>query len=54
MDDERRARLVAETLNGRPGIPGDVAATLHWLASPGAAHVTSQIIQVNGGAERGH
>ncbi|WP_330340607.1 SDR family NAD(P)-dependent oxidoreductase [Streptomyces sp. NBC_00557] len=54
MDEERRARLIAETLNGRPGIPGDVAATLHWLASPGAAHVTSQIIQVNGGAERGH
>jgi hypothetical protein len=24
-----------------------------WLASPAAGHVTAQIIQVNGGAERG-
>ncbi|MGW7526318.1 SDR family NAD(P)-dependent oxidoreductase [Streptomyces sp. NPDC054783] len=54
MDEARRARLIADTLTGRAGIPGDVAATLHWLASPGAAHVTSQVIQVNGGAERGH
>ncbi|WP_037863665.1 SDR family NAD(P)-dependent oxidoreductase [Streptomyces sp. NRRL S-340] len=53
MDEPRRAQLVAETSTGRPGTPGDVAATLHWLASPAAAHVTSQIIQVNGGAERG-
>ncbi|MFJ9561718.1 SDR family NAD(P)-dependent oxidoreductase [Streptomyces fuscichromogenes] len=51
---ERRERLVAETSTGRAGTPGDVAATLHWLASPAAGHVTSQIIQVNGGAERGH
>ncbi|MDF3149576.1 MULTISPECIES: SDR family oxidoreductase [unclassified Streptomyces] len=54
MDEERRERLVAETSTGRAGTPGDVAATLHWLASHGAGHVTSQIIQVNGGAERGH
>ncbi|GAA2429102.1 SDR family oxidoreductase [Streptomyces glaucus] len=54
MDEERRARLVAETSTGRAGRPGDVAATLHWLASPAAGHITSQIIQVNGGAERGH
>ncbi|AZQ34138.1 SDR family oxidoreductase [Streptomyces cyaneochromogenes] len=54
MDEERRERLVAETSTGRAGTPGDVAATLHWLASHGAGHITSQIIQVNGGAERGH
>ncbi|CAL9430325.1 SDR family NAD(P)-dependent oxidoreductase [Streptomyces griseomycini] len=54
MEEERRARLVAETSTGRAGAPGDVAATLHWLASHGAAHITSQIVQVNGGAERGH
>ncbi|KES04652.1 oxidoreductase [Streptomyces toyocaensis] len=53
-DEERRARLIAETSDKRPGTPGDVAATLHWLASPGAGHITSQIVQVNGGAERGH
>lgn len=54
MDEARRERLIAETSTGRPGTPGDVAATLHWLASPAAGHITSQIIQVNGGAERGH
>ncbi|WP_345665331.1 SDR family oxidoreductase [Streptomyces venetus] len=54
MDEERRARLVGETSTGRAGTPGDVAGTLHWLASPAAGHITSQIIQVNGGAERGH
>ncbi|MFI2422746.1 SDR family NAD(P)-dependent oxidoreductase [Streptomyces sp. NPDC018955] len=54
IDEELRTRLVGETLDGRAGTPGDVAATLHWLASPAAAHITSQIVQVNGGAERGH
>ncbi|MEU2288111.1 SDR family oxidoreductase [Streptomyces sp. NPDC013178] len=53
IEEARRERLVGETANGRAGTPGDVAATLHWLASPGAGHVTSQVVQVNGGAERG-
>ncbi|GKQ38081.1 3-oxoacyl-ACP reductase [Streptomyces sp. A012304] len=50
---ERRERLVRETANGRAGTPADIAETLHWLASPAAGHVTSQVVQVNGGAERG-
>ncbi|NGO11092.1 SDR family oxidoreductase [Streptomyces sp. HC44] len=54
MDEARRERLIAETSTGRAGTPGDIASTLHWLASPAAAHITAQIIQVNGGAERGH
>ncbi|CAL9417378.1 SDR family NAD(P)-dependent oxidoreductase [Streptomyces sp. enrichment culture] len=54
IDAARRERLIGETSTGRAGTPGDVAATLHWLASPGAGHITSQILQVNGGAERGH
>ncbi|MEU8171588.1 SDR family oxidoreductase [Microbispora hainanensis] len=53
MDDERRAMLVGQTCTGRAGSPQDVAETVHWLASPGGGHVTAQIIQVNGGAERG-
>ncbi|MFI6738974.1 SDR family NAD(P)-dependent oxidoreductase [Nonomuraea sp. NPDC050451] len=53
LDDERRATLVAQTHTGRAGTPRDIADTVHWLASPDAAHVTAQIIQVNGGAERG-
>ncbi|MEU6804127.1 SDR family NAD(P)-dependent oxidoreductase [Streptomyces neyagawaensis] len=54
IQEARRARLVAETSTGRAGTPADVADTLHWLASPGAGHITAQILQVNGGAERGH
>ncbi|MER6247497.1 SDR family NAD(P)-dependent oxidoreductase [Streptomyces griseorubiginosus] len=53
IDPARRERLVGDTLTGRAGTPGDVAATLHWLASVGAGHVSSQVVQVNGGAERG-
>ncbi|MET7682237.1 SDR family oxidoreductase [Streptomyces sp. NPDC005423] len=54
IDPARRERMIRDTSTGRAGTPGDVAATLHWLASPAAGHVTSQVIQVNGGAERGH
>ncbi|MFE7777446.1 SDR family NAD(P)-dependent oxidoreductase [Streptomyces sp. NPDC057445] len=54
MTDERRRALVAETSTGRAGHPGDVAQTLRWLASPAAGHVTAQVVQVNGGAERAH
>ncbi|MEU8570518.1 SDR family oxidoreductase [Streptomyces pathocidini] len=53
VPEERRRALVAETLTGRAGHPGDIAETLHWLASPHADHITAQVIQVNGGAERG-
>jgi 3-oxoacyl-[acyl-carrier protein] reductase len=45
--------LVGQTVTGRPGAPEDIADTVHWLASPGAAHVTGQIVQVNGGARYG-
>ncbi|MFG2781730.1 SDR family NAD(P)-dependent oxidoreductase [Streptomyces prunicolor] len=51
--EARRERMIRDTSTGRAGTPGDIAATLHWLASPAAGHVTSQVIQVNGGAERG-
>ncbi|MER5180828.1 SDR family oxidoreductase [Streptomyces sp. NPDC002896] len=54
MTSERREQLIGETSTGRAGTPGDVAATLHWLASPSASHITAQVVQVNGGAERGH
>ncbi|MGW4794439.1 SDR family NAD(P)-dependent oxidoreductase [Nonomuraea sp. NPDC004297] len=53
MSEERRARLVGQTHTGRAGTPQDVAETVHWLASPGGGYVTAQIVQVNGGAERG-
>jgi 3-oxoacyl-[acyl-carrier protein] reductase len=53
MSDERRKTLVAQTDNGRAGTPADIADTVHWLSSPGAGHVTGQVVQVNGGAQHG-
>ncbi|MFJ6577173.1 SDR family NAD(P)-dependent oxidoreductase [Streptomyces sp. NPDC091368] len=50
---ERERTLVGQTLNGRAGVPDDVARTVRWLAAPESSHVTAQIVQVNGGAERG-
>ena len=54
LSAERQASLIAETATRRAGVPADIADAVAWLASPGAAHVTAQVIQVNGGAERGH
>jgi 3-oxoacyl-[acyl-carrier protein] reductase len=50
MTAERHNRLVAETMTGRPSNPADVAAGVFFLASPEAAQVTGQVLQVNGGA----
>jgi 3-oxoacyl-[acyl-carrier protein] reductase len=50
LTDERRARLVAATHDGRAGQPEDVAETAYFLASDGARHITGQILHVNGGA----
>ncbi|GIF76405.1 hypothetical protein Asi02nite_59230 [Asanoa siamensis] len=50
MTDQRHDLLVGQALNKRAGHTDDVAATIRWLTSPDAGHVTAQIIQVNGGA----
>ena len=49
LTDARRERLVAETRTGRAGTTEDVAATVIFLASPAAGHLTGQVIHVNGG-----
>jgi 3-oxoacyl-[acyl-carrier protein] reductase len=42
-------RAIAESQLQRWGTPDDVAQTILWLASPAAAFVAGQTIQVNGG-----
>jgi 3-oxoacyl-[acyl-carrier protein] reductase len=50
MTSERHDKLVSQTLLSRPGTPHDIAGTAFFLASPEAAYITGQVIQVNGGA----
>jgi 3-oxoacyl-[acyl-carrier protein] reductase len=50
MTEARHRRLVDQTAVGRPGHPDDVAAAVCFLASEDAAHITGEILQVNGGA----
>ena len=45
-------RVCRETPLGRWGTPQDVGATARFLASPDAAYITGQVINVNGGAVR--
>ncbi|GAA2643120.1 MULTISPECIES: SDR family NAD(P)-dependent oxidoreductase [Nonomuraea] len=44
---------VESTRNGRAGTPDDIAETVLFLASPGAGHLTGQVLHVNGGAYLG-
>ncbi len=48
-DRNFHADVAAKTPLGRWGQPGDVAGAAVWLASPAAAFVTGQAINVNGG-----
>jgi len=48
-DEAFRRDRVAATATGRMGVPEDMAATIGFLASPGARHITAQVINVNGG-----
>ena len=50
MSEVRRSSLIARTHTGRAGTPADVAATVRFLASPAARHLTGQCLHVNGGA----
>lgn len=49
LTDERRGALVEAAMTRRAGTPADIAATVRFLASPGARQITGQTIAVNGG-----
>ncbi|MGH3918271.1 MAG: SDR family NAD(P)-dependent oxidoreductase [Pseudonocardiaceae bacterium] len=49
LTDQRREALIAATSTGRASAPDDVAATVHFLASPAARQITGQVLAVNGG-----
>ncbi|MFG3437946.1 SDR family NAD(P)-dependent oxidoreductase [Nonomuraea sp. NPDC047897] len=53
LTSERRATLISQTATGRAGRVTDVAATIAFLASPEAGHITGQVVHVNGGAHLG-
>jgi 3-oxoacyl-[acyl-carrier protein] reductase len=50
MTDTRRETLLQATLMKREGQVSHIAETIWFLASPGARHLTGQVLHVNGGA----
>jgi 3-oxoacyl-[acyl-carrier protein] reductase len=50
LGQERIEASAAATPLKRVGTPDDVAATIVFLASPAARHVTGQVISVSGGS----
>jgi NAD(P)-dependent dehydrogenase (short-subunit alcohol dehydrogenase family) len=50
MTDERRNQLLEATTVKRHGEVGDIAAAIHFLASPSARYISGQTLHVNGGA----
>jgi 3-oxoacyl-[acyl-carrier protein] reductase len=50
VDQDFRDEITAGTPLARWGRPEDVAAAAVWLASPAAAFVTGQAVNINGGA----
>ncbi len=49
LDETVRRQAVAESLLGRLADPEDIAQAVVFLCSPGARHITGQVLRVDGG-----
>ncbi|MCK5819431.1 MAG: 3-oxoacyl-ACP reductase FabG [Psychromonas sp.] len=49
LNDKQRANTLSQVPAGRLGAPKEIAATVVFLASEGAAYITGETIHVNGG-----
>ncbi len=49
LSDEAREQMLGRVPLGRPGQPEDVAGAVVFLAGPGAAYITGQVLIVDGG-----
>ncbi len=54
LPEEKKAEYKAQIPLGRYATVEEVASTVHWLASDGAAYVTGAVIPVDGGLGMGH
>lgn len=54
LTDEQRTAIKAQVPLGRYAAPDEIASTVIWLASAGAAYVTGAVIPVDGGLGMGH
>jgi 3-oxoacyl-[acyl-carrier protein] reductase len=54
LTEERVQQVTANIPAGRAGRPGDIVGTVAFLASPGAAYISGEVVHVNGGWLFGH
>ena len=54
LTDDQRDAIMAQVPLQRYGTVDEIASTVTWLASPGAAYVTGAVIPVDGGLGMGH
>jgi len=54
LDDGQRSALTGRVPLGRLGTPEEIAAAIHFLASPEAAYITGTVLSIDGGLGMGN